>query len=189
MDIVDKVRRLEARRDRVALDAEREQAALDRVTEEVSSFEEAQVVLQAVAEELQNRAHRRISKVVTRCLAAVFEEPYEFEIRFEQKRGKTEARLILRRNGEEYAEPVNEVGGGVLDVAALALRLSVVAASRPIRRRLFVLDEPWSNVRGRENRERTGRLLKVLSDEFGVQWIVNTDIPDYRAGKIVEDLE
>jgi hypothetical protein len=116
----------------------------------------------------------------------VFDDPYEFNIRFEKKRGKTEAVLEFTRDGEVYSDPLNEVGGGVVDVATLALRLACVMVSRPAMRRTFVLDEPWSNVRGRDNRKRTRQVLSVLAEEFGVQWILNTDIPDYCLGKIVE---
>jgi hypothetical protein len=165
---------------------ELERAEVEQAKEVLIHVEEAQRITQHIASLLQQRAHERMSRVVSRCLEAVFEEPYEFLIRFERKRGKTEAVLEFTRDGEVYSDPLNEVGGGVLDVAALALRLSCVMVSKPPSRRTFILDEPWSNVRGASNRDRTSKLLKVLSEEFGVQWIINTDIPSYRAGTVVD---
>lgn len=189
MDIAavgNEIRRLQTRHDQAVLSAEKERKVLDEVVQNVDALEEARTVVQCVAEELQKRAHDRIARVVTRCLAAVFDEPYEFRIVFERKRGKTEAKLQFERDGQTYDDPLNEVGGGVLDVAALALRLSCLLVSRPPARKTLILDEPWSNVRGEDNRRRTRRLLEVLADEFSVQWIVNTDIETYRSGTVVE---
>jgi translation initiation factor RLI1 len=116
----------------------------------------------------------------------VFEDPYEFKIEFEKKRGKTEAVLQFVRNGIVFDEPMSEVGGGVIDVASLALRLACVLIHRPAPRRVFILDEPWSYIRGQENKRRTRTLLKILADEFDVQWIINTDIDVYRMGSVIE---
>lgn len=165
---------------------ERDREAVAEAHKTVEAVEEARAILQTIAEELQRRAHNRIAMVVSRCLSAVFDDPYSFHIRFERKRGKTEAVLEFRRDGEVFTDPLNEVGGGVLDVAALALRLACVMVSKPPARKVFILDEPWSNVRGEGNRERTRKMLEVLADEFEVQWIINTDIPAYRLGKVIE---
>jgi hypothetical protein len=181
-----KVQALENKLMHVNENVESERVEVEHAKEVLIHVEEAQRITQHIAGLLQQRAHERMSRVVSRCLEAVFEEPYEFFIRFERKRGKTEAVLEFTRDGEAYSDPLNEVGGGVLDVAALALRLSCVMVSKPPSRRTFILDEPWSNVRGASNRDRTSKLLKVLSEEFGVQWIINTDIPSYRAGTVVD---
>lgn len=181
-----KVQELENKLKRANESVESERAEVEQAKQVLVHVEEAQRITQHIAGLLQQRAHERMSRVVSRCLEAVFEEPYEFLIRFERKRGKTEAVLEFTRDGESYTDPLNELGGGVLDVAALALRLSCVMVSKPPSRRTFILDEPWSNVRGTGNRDRTSKLLKVLSEEFGVQWIVNTDVPAYRAGTVID---
>jgi hypothetical protein len=180
------VKRLAFERDSAEAAESRERVGAERAAEEVAATEEARIISQSIAEELQRSAHDKIARVVTRCLAAVFDNPYEFRIKFERKRGKTEAVLEFQRNGETYSDPLNEVGGGVLDVAALALRLACVMVSKPPARRTFVLDEPWTHVRGKDNRARTCRLLEMLAEEFNVQWILNTDVPSYRMGCIVE---
>lgn len=186
VDVEQQVREIKARWEAAGRAAASEAEALEKVFADVDRLEEARTITQAIAEEIQRRAHERIARVVTRCLAAVFDDPYEFNIRFDKKRGRTEAVLEFSKEGKVFDDPLNEVGGGVLDVAGLALRLAVALVSRPPCRLTFVLDEPWSNVRGTENRRRTGRLLSVLAEEFGVQWIVNTDIADYRLGTVIE---
>ncbi len=163
-----------------------EEKELTRVKDNRESIVEAQKIVQQIAQTLQQQAHSKIARIVSQCLNVVFEDPYEFAIRFEQKRGKTEAKMVFKRDGMEFDDPLNSVGGGVIDIAALALRLACITLSRPVRRKLLVLDEPFKNVRGAENKRRTRSMLLRLSEDFGCQFIINTDIESYRVGTVVE---
>lgn len=168
---------------------ERERAELVRIEAKRSAVAEATDASQRVAQAIQQRVHHSIAQVVTRCLSAVFDEPYEFEIRFDRKRNKTEAVLLFKRDGMTMEDPLNEVGGGVVDVAALALRLACVMLSRPRARRFLCLDEPLRNVRGRQNRQRVRGLLLELAEKMGFQFLLNVDAdayPEFALGKIVE---
>lgn len=147
---------------------------------------EAQEIIQAVAQTIQNQAHERIAHVVSKCLAAVFDEPYTFEIGFERKRGRTEAKLILSRDGLELGNPMDAAGGGVIDVAAFALRLSCLLLSKPARRRLLVLDEPFKFVHPPERRPLLVAMLELLADEFNVQFLIVTGIDELKCGKVIE---
>ena len=189
IDIAETTRKIDAlvnRHQNALQQVEQERVAVDDAKTSVIRIESARSISQVIAEELQSRAHDRIARVVTRCLEAVFDDPYEFKIVFERKRGKTEALLVLTRDGQVLDRPMDEVGGGVLDVAGLALRLACVLVSRPPARRVLILDEPFRFIRGAENRSRTKRMLELLAEEFGVQWIINTDIPDYKLGRVVD---
>lgn len=160
-------------------------AAQDNETNAV----EAQEIIQLVAMVIQQEAHDKIAGVVTRCLEAVFEETYEFEIRFERKRGRTEATLVFVRGDLVLTDPINEAGGGVIDVAAFALRLACLVLERPIRRRVLVLDEPFSRIRGDSNRQRMRQLIESLAEDFDVQFVLNIDgdaFPEFLLGKVME---
>lgn len=143
---------------------------------------EAQKIVQAIAEAIQQEAHGRIAGVVSRCLAAVFEDPYEFRIVFEQSRGRTEARLVFARDGVEV-NPIDSSGGGVVDVAAFALRLSCLMLSRPARRRVVVMDEPFRFV-SKAYRPAVAMLLMQLAKELQVQFIIVTHFPELAIGKV-----
>lgn len=149
----------------------------------VVDITEAQEFTQTIAQEIQQKAHARIAAVVSQCLEAVFDEPYAFKIHFEQKRGRTEASLVFERNGMEV-DPLTASGGGVVDVAAFALRLSCLMLSRPPMRRLVVLDEPFKFV-SEEFRGRVREMLNRLSQELGVQIIMLTHIPELETGKVI----
>lgn len=158
---------------------------LEEAKKEYKAATKAQKIIQSVAQTVQQQVHDRIAGIVTRCIEAVFDDPYEFKIIFEQKRGRTEARLVFVRNGEEY-NPSDSSGGGVIDVAAFALRLSCLVLTRPPLRRLLVLDEPFKNVNGTENQERVGNMMTMITKELDVQIIMVTDDEWLKIGKVIE---
>ena len=163
-----------------------EQVHLEAANSLSNALQQIQGIVQQLSQATQQRAHQRISSVVSSCLSAVFDDPYEFKIKFVQRRGKTEADLVFCRDGLELSDPLNELGGGVIDVAAFALRMACILLSKPKKRRLIVLDEPFKNIRGEENKKRTKDMLIRMANEMGIQVIINTDIPSYQLGTIVE---
>jgi DNA repair exonuclease SbcCD ATPase subunit len=165
--------------------AKEEWARLRDARAEAAAAVEAQQVLQTVAATAQHEAHTQIARVVTRCLQTVFgEDAYDFGIDFRRARGRTEARLYFARLGRRV-EPTSAAGGGVVDVAAFALRLACLLLATPKRRRLLVLDEPFRML-SRDYAARVRELIETLSRELGVQIIQVTHSPDLAAGKVIE---
>ena len=158
------------------------------LTDAQSSFDtstEAQGILQTVAQKIQAKAHERIASVVSRCLEAVFgPDAYEFQIFFERKRGKTEARLAFVRDGKEH-DPLDSSGGGVVDVAAFALRLACLTLALPRRRRLLVIDEPFKMVSA-AYRPAVRQLVQVLAKEMGMQFVIVSHSKEFMIGKVIE---
>ncbi len=146
---------------------------------------EARTVLQGIARTVQQQAHTRLSGVVTRCLAATFEDPYTFEMVFENKRGQTETIPVFRRNGHTITDPMNQAGGGVIDVAAFALRLGALVLSRPARRRVVCMDEPFRFM-SVALLPRLRGMLHTLSVEMGIQFIITTHSNELVAGHVVQ---
>ena len=159
-------------------------ALLTQAEDELTETHEALEVTQHVAEAIQENAHKQIAAVVSRCLEAVFDEPYEFEIIFERKRNRTEARLVFVREGLEV-DPMSASGGGVVDVACFALRLACLMLSRPPKRRLVVLDEPFKFVSA-GYRDNVRTMLETLAEEMQVQFIMVTHIEELQTGKVIQ---
>lgn len=161
-------------------------AAVKQLRKNVEAAKEAQTIAQTIAQDIQQRVHHRIAGVVTRCLEAVFEDdPYTFRIEFEQKRGRTEAAIFFERNGHELRDPMNESGGGCVDLAAIALRLSSMMLSRPPVRRVLILDEPFKSP-SPHYRTKVRELIETLSEEMGVQIIMVTNILELSAGEVID---
>lgn len=162
-----------------------ERLAVIAAEDNLTRINEAQVIVQQVAQSVQQQAHKRIASVVTRCLEIVFgEDAYEFKIHFERKRGRTEARLVFVRDDHEL-DPRSGSGGGVIDVAAFALRLAALLLSKPSPRRILVMDEPFKFVHSTVYRERVRLMLETLAEEMDFQFIMSTGIEDYHIGKVI----
>lgn len=163
-----------------------EQKALIETEDRLAYAEEAQITAQHVAQTIQQQAHQRITKVVSRCLETVFVGPdvYGFKIHFERKRGRTEAKLVLTKNENEIEDPLNSDSGGVVDVAAFALRLSCLILAKPKLRKVLILDEPFKFV-SEEYRDNVRLLLEGLAEDFAVQFIMVTHIEALKIGKVV----
>lgn len=161
-----------------------EKGLLKAALEDQKAAKEALSVAQGVAKAVQETAHRRVADVVGRSLQAVFDEPYEFKILFEQKRGRTEASLVFEREGLQV-DPMTASGGGVVDVASLSLRLSCLILSEPPVRRLIILDEPARFVSS-QYRSRVRALIEMLAKEMSCQFLIVTHIDEMKMGKVVE---
>lgn len=152
------------------------------MAELTANIDAAQILAGEVAAKLQTAVHHKVSGLVTLCLRTVFDEPYTFDIQFERKRGRTEARLIFVRDGQEV-DPMTASGGGVVDVAAFGLRLACLSLGSS--RRTLVLDEPFKFV-SENYRERLGLLVTDLAEKLGLQFIIVTHIPELVLGEVVE---
>lgn len=160
-----------------------EKEQYEKASNKIGYIQTAQQIIQQIAQQIQEQAHNQIASVVTKCLEAVFDEPYTFRILFEKKRGRTEARLIFERDGMEI-DPMTGSGGGVIDVASFALRLSCLMLCKPQLRKILILDEPFKFV-SEEYRRQIKLLLEQLSEEMKVQFIIITHINELKTGKII----
>ncbi len=181
-----KVNSLLLARQQALSDVSRESKELDRIGLGIESVSAGQVLVQKIAQTIQQKVQEKISGIVNRCLAAVFDEPYTFSIEFDRKRNKTEARMVFSRDGGELDDPLNEIGGGVVDVTTFALRVACILMSRPALRRVLFLDEPWKNIRGKVYKARTRQMLEKLVKDLEFQVLLNTDIPEYQLGTVIQ---
>ncbi len=159
--------------------------ALLAAQEKVKDLTEAQQILQSIAQQTQAEAHQRVASIVSRCLRSVFgDRAYALKINFVQKRGKTEAELVLERDGLEV-DPRSGVGGGVVDVCSFGLRLTALLMSRPSLRRLAVLDEPFRFL-SRNHHPAIRELLLLLAKELDLQIVMVTHAQGLVCGKVFE---
>jgi len=178
------VQKLITLRDTLALSREQENLFLQRQKKRLEHSQQAQEVLQLLAQAVQQKAHERIAHVVSSCLSAVFDDPYQFHIEFERKRGRTEASLRFRRRGLEV-DPLTASGGGVVAVAAFALRIACLVMHRPRLSRVLIMDEPLASVSA-GYRESVREMLEQISQEMKVQIVLVTHSEDLATGKIIE---
>lgn len=161
-----------------------EEIAESRAKKKLGVALEAQQIFQIVAAAVQHKAHKQLTTVVTKCIQTVFGPDYEFKIKFERKRGKTEGRMCYEQNGIEI-DP-HDTSGGVMEIAAFALRISCLLLAVPKRRKLMVSDEPFKSVHGETYHERTVEMIEALARDLDFQFILVSGTDWLRPGQIEE---
>lgn len=161
-----------------------EEDALRRAVLEERACEEARDILQAAGQTVQQEAHDRIADTVTRCLQAVFGPSYRFSIVLERKRGRTEAKMEFGKDGMRL-DPLASSGGGVIDVAAFALRVACLMLTKPPLRKILLLDEPMKHL-SQNLRPRVAELIESISKELNIQILLVTHDASFIVGKIIQ---
>lgn len=172
-DLNSKLTRACAVRDRAVQESVALGKARDETVRLLEDAESARTYIQTVAQLTQEELQHHVSDLVTLALRSVFGDEYEFVVRFVTKRGRTEADLILRRGDEEIEDVMGSVGGGVVDVVAFALRLTMWTLRRPKTRPIMVMDEPFKHLSAGLQPLMAGA-LKELSKKMGVQMLIVT---------------
>jgi hypothetical protein len=137
-------------------------------------LEKAQAIIQLVAQATQEELKYHVSELVTLALASVFDDPYEFEVAFEQRRNQSECDLFFVRDGQRI-NPIVASGGGAVDVAAFALRVSLWSLRNPHNRPILILDEPAQHIKGDEANIKFIQMVKAVSERLGLQIIMVSD--------------
>ena len=138
--------------------------------------EKALLILQKIAKETQQILEYRISEIATLALEAVFPNPYKVRLKYEIKRNKTEAALLFERNGN-LCDPLDESGGGAVDVAAFALKIALWSLQNPRSDNTIILDEPFKML-SKKFIPKAGQMLKELSQRLGLQLIMVTHLTE-----------
>jgi len=140
----------------------------------LSDVEQAQQITQTIAQTIQQQAHKKIANVVTACLRTVFTDiDYGFRIDFERRRQRTEAKLVIIRDGHDVKDPMEDEAGGGIDIASFALQLTAIMLSKPAVRRILIMDEPFKYV-SPEYRDNVKQMLTKLAKDFDIQFIMIT---------------
>jgi len=146
----------------------KEQSKLVSFQQEQDHCLQARALVQKVAEETQQKIEYHISNLVSMALASVFPDPYEFLVRFVQRRNRTECDLLFVKNGEE-CDPLTAAGGGAIDVAGFALRVAVWSLKKT--RNVFILDEPFRFL-SVDLQAKCSAMIKEISEKLKIQIIM-----------------
>ena len=121
----------------------------------------ARAIVQNVASKTQKQIEYHISNLVTMALASVFPDPWEFKLRF-----------VQRRNNE-VDDILENGGGGVADIASMALRFALWSIKKS--RATMILDESTKFLHNVIYQEKASDLLKEVSSRLGIQIIMVSD--------------
>lgn len=143
---------------------------LKNLDKKLGCSEKAKLIIQHVAQQTQKELQFYITDIVSLALAAVFPNPYRFELEFVQKNNKTAADFYFERDGERYIPGAN-TGYGPVDVAAFALRTSLWSLVKPRIRNTIILDEPFRFL-SEDFQESATEMMRMLSQKLNLQIIM-----------------
>ena len=127
---------------------------------ELHYAEKALALIQKTANETQEQLRYQLTELPKLALSSVFDDPYEFDVQFEIRRGKTEVDFWFVREGERIS-PKENTGLGAVDIAGMALRPALWSMKNPRGRATIFLDEPFKHLKGIDANRRA---LSILSE-------------------------
>lgn len=136
------------------------------------NLEKAHEILKQVGLQTQQQLIYHISDVTSVALESVFDEPYRLVLDFVERRNKNECDILFEKNGEKI-DPMLASGGGVVDLAAFALRIASWSMQIPKTRSIIILDEPFKHL-SKNLHARASEMIKLLADRLGIQFIIIT---------------
>lgn len=135
----------------------------------------ALAIVRQVGLATQKQLEYHLAEQVSLAMLAVFDDPYELVVNFQEKREKTEVELLFSRRGVCYP-PIGNVGGGVIDIASLALRIAYLSMRQDKKvRPVLLLDEPFSRLKGEDANRRALAVVREMSKRLGIQIIMISD--------------
>ena len=156
---------------------DREVSRLEELKLESGEIDKAQVLIQQAALQTQETLKVQLTSIVTMALRAVFtDKDLEFSVRFESKRGRTEAVLEVGEDGI-FTDPIEGHGGGVVDVVSFALRAAFWSISRT--RSVLILDEPFRFL-SQDLQASAADMIRTLSDKLGLQILMVTHVEELK---------
>ena len=131
-------------------------------------------VCQNVATEVQKQLSVKIDTIVNLALATCFGNEYTFKLNYVPARGKTEVEFLLLQNGKEI-DPMNQNGGGLIDILCFALRVAVFNISHTDD--VMVFDEPFRFV-SKGLREKVAEVVHTFSERLNIQIVEVTHVEE-----------
>lgn len=152
---------------------------VEEIKANVENLVKARWVLAEVSKITQQKFKEYIESLVTMAIRSVFDRPFKFLVDFELKRNKSECNFRVQEGENPPYIPKDEMGGGMVDIIAIALRVVMWSLQRPKSRNVFILDEPMKFVGKGELLQRAGQMLREISDRLSFQLIIVTHEPEF----------
>lgn len=147
---------------------------LEEIKTETEEVLKSISVCQSVATEVQKQLSVKIDTIVNLALATCFGDEYTFKLNYVPARGKTEVEFLLLQNGKEI-DPMNQNGGGLVDILCFALRVAVFNISHTDD--VMVFDEPFRFV-SKGLREKVAEVVHTFSERLNIQIVEVTHVEE-----------
>jgi energy-coupling factor transporter ATP-binding protein EcfA2 len=170
---IQKLERLKGKREALTDQLTKAESNLVQFQKDLRFQEKAREFIKKVGLKTQQQISYNISEITTMALNSVLENPYELNIEFVERRGKTECDILFMRD-EIKIDPFSG-GGGAIDIASFALRIASWSMQSPKSRKVLLLDEPFKHLKGEEANRKMLEMVKQISHSLDVQILMVSD--------------
>ena len=136
-----------------------------RSLEDTAAFEDVQRLIQETAQEVQEGIRFHIQDIVQHALDAIFGDTYKFLVEFTVSRGRTEARLLVEKGGNVMDDLMEDEGGTLVQIVAMALRIAVWTLAPTDN--VLIFDEPGNQVSA-QYKPVFAEIIRGLSQRLGI---------------------
>lgn len=148
----------------------RSNKAVKKLRRDYRDYEKARIVITELSRVTQHENKEKIEKLVTLAIRSVFEnQDYQFRIKFERKNNRVYAIPVIVENNEEF-DPKNDMGGGLIDIVSIALKIILWHMEDPRKRNVLITDEPFRFTGALV--KKAGHMLKFIADKLNLQVIM-----------------
>lgn len=146
-------------------------AEIDKQSDDLSK---ASLFLQTLSDSSRNAILGKISAIVTDVLKKVKDKDLAFQMTLSTERNQLELNfsVVDEATGQTF-DILNSCGGGIADLVAFALRVSLLLKWNPSLSRVLVLDETFKFVSVKDQ-ELLAEFVKQLSEKLNLQIILVT---------------
>lgn len=173
MDIKEKLQELNIKKSSYQSMLDERNVRYNEIVKELNVTENSQSFVQSVAQVVQSQLSSQIDTIVNLGLNTCF-PGYTFEMKYVASRGKTEVQFVVT-DGKSIIDPLNQCGGGFVDLLCFCLRIAVYSISSV--NNVIIFDEPFKFL-SKGLRSKVAELLVTLSDKLNLQIIEVTHIEE-----------
>jgi len=162
-------------RDQLQLSIEANKADRLKDYRQFIRHERSLVIVKEVGLATQKQLEYHLADQVSLAMEAVFDDPYDLKVNFQEKRGQSEAELLFTRRDMEMP-PIGSAGGGAINIASFALRVAYWSMRQDKAvMSVLLLDEPFQQLKGERANKLALMMVQEISMKLGVQVIMVSD--------------
>lgn len=180
MDDLSELRRradfLVARRDVLRQSVAKNRDRLEDLSRQEQDHVDAIPIVLKIGQVHRQLSLEKIEALVTSALKVVFEHPYTFKLKQEEKRGQIELVPVVI-DGDLELEPASSMGGGIVDILSIALRIILWSMMADRSDPVLVMDEPARHVNSERSVRNLASLFEQVSKSMGIQFVIVTNRP------------
>lgn len=141
------------------------------------SLVKARWVLNQAVGTVQSNFKEAVESLVTMAIRSIFNRPFDFKLKFEEKRNQMEAHPIIEEKINEdnkriYKNLEDDLGGSILDIIGFVFNIIIFSLSSPQKRNVLLLDEPFKFTGALAI--LAGKVLREISQKRNIQFIIVT---------------